>query len=91
MLLIPAIVLGAALSLTRGVAAKTPGPIVDVGYSTFQGNALNGVNEWLGVRYAAPPTKENRFKAPQPPQSTDRLQQADKVREAHTYSMNFTY
>lgn len=80
MLMIPAIIIGAALSLTHGVAAKTPGPIVDVGYSSFQGNALNGINEWLGVRYAAPPTKENRFKAPQPPQSTKKLQQADKVR-----------
>jgi len=91
MIMVPAIILGAALSLTRGVAAKTPGPIADVGYSSFQGNALNGVNEWLGVRYAAPPTKENRFKAPQPPKKENKLQQATKVRRIQKCRMHFSY
>ncbi|KAG9246524.1 Alpha/Beta hydrolase protein [Calycina marina] len=76
--MIPVIVLGAALSLSHRARAKTPGPIVDVGYSSFQGNALEGINEWLGVRYAAPPTKENRWRAPQAPVSTDTLQKAEK-------------
>jgi hypothetical protein len=43
-------------------------PLVDVGYSKYQGVSLeNGVTQWLGVRYAAPPVGDLRFAAPQDP------------------------
>jgi hypothetical protein len=82
-MLIPIIIL-VPLALTGAIPVgkhteKLQGPIVDVGYSTFQGNTLNGIYEWLGVRYAQPPTKELRFKAPQEPKDTKDPQQANKV------------
>ncbi|KAH8590477.1 Alpha/Beta hydrolase protein [Bisporella sp. PMI_857] len=81
-MLIPIIIL-VPLALTGAIPVgkhteKLQGPIVDVGYSTFQGNTLNGIYEWLGVRYAQPPTKELRFKAPQEPKDTKDPQQANK-------------
>jgi hypothetical protein len=40
-------------------------PLVDVSYSKYQGVSLeNGVTQWLGVRYAAPPVGDLRFAAP---------------------------
>ena len=42
--------------------------IVDLGYSRYQGLDLEpvGVKQWLGMRFAAPPTGPNRWRAPQP-------------------------
>ena len=55
-------------------------PIVDLGYSIYQGNTYNdGVSQWLGIRYAAPPTGNLRFAAPQDPIENYTLQQATKV------------
>lgn len=55
-------------------------PIVDLGYSVYQGNTYNdGVSQWLGIRYAAPPTGNLRFAAPQDPIENGTLQQATKV------------
>lgn len=44
-------------------------PIVNLGYATYIGNHLPEAsqNEFLGIRYAAPPVGNNRFRAPQPP------------------------
>ena len=40
-------------------------PLVDVSYSKYQGVALeNGITQWMGVRYAAPPVGDLRFAAP---------------------------
>ncbi|KAJ5931129.1 hypothetical protein N7466_006622 [Penicillium verhagenii] len=45
--------------------------IVDLGYSEYQGITLdNGVDEFLGIRYARPPLDELRFRAPQDPEAT---------------------
>jgi len=74
---IPAIVLSAVLMLPYKVAAI--GPVIDVGYSTYQGIQGNGINSWLGVRYAEPPLKDLRWRAPRDPKPTDILQNADKV------------
>ncbi|KAL7898272.1 Alpha/Beta hydrolase protein [Trichoderma sp. SZMC 28014] len=50
---------------------------VDVGYSVYQGQALpNGVSQWLGIRYAAPPLGELRFAPPQDPLHTEGIQNA---------------
>lgn len=58
---------------------ETPGgPIVDLGYSVYQGETLpNGVNQWLGLRYGAPPIGNLRFRKPQPPANTSGIIQAN--------------
>lgn len=59
-------------------AAKSP--IVDLGYTSYEGRSLaNGVSQWLGMRYAAPPLNELRFAAPQDPLSQKGVQQAAQV------------
>ncbi|GJJ13863.1 hypothetical protein Clacol_008120 [Clathrus columnatus] len=53
------------------------GPIVDLGYSIYEGTDLgNGQNQFIGVRFAAPPLGELRWKKPQPPLTTTGVQQA---------------
>jgi len=43
-------------------------PTVNLGYATYQGVALDdGVNQFLGMRYAAPPTGNLRWRAPEDP------------------------
>jgi len=54
---------------------------VHLGYSSYNGVPLaNGVTQWLGIRYAAPPLGELRFAAPQDPPST-----GDTIIEADTH------
>ena len=69
--------------LSAGVVAQNESfPLqVDLGYSTYEGVAGNqNVSHWLGVRFAAPPLKDLRWRAPQDPLSTgDEVIAADKV------------
>lgn len=45
------------------VSSAALNPQINLGYATYEGTSLsNGVNQFLGMRYAAPPLKENRFK-----------------------------
>ncbi|KUJ06636.1 alpha/beta-hydrolase [Mollisia scopiformis] len=54
-------------------------PLVDLTYTKYQGLTLqNGVNQWLALRYAAPPTGSRRFAAPQPPLTQNSTQDATK-------------
>ncbi len=54
---------------------------VDLTYAKYQGLTLqNGVNHWLSLRFAAPPTGSLRFAAPQPPVTQSSIQDATKVR-----------
>lgn len=47
-------------------------PVVNLDYSSYRGTSLpNGVTQWLGIRYAAPPLGDLRFAAPQAPLSTN--------------------
>ena len=56
-------------------------PLVDLGYSKYQGvDYGNGISSWLGMRYAAPPVGDMRFRAPADPVRTRGVQAADKVR-----------
>jgi carboxylesterase type B len=53
--------------------------IVDLGYAEYQGMTLeNGVNQWLGMRFAAPSVPPRRFSAPQPPFNETSVQDATK-------------
>jgi hypothetical protein len=64
-------------SLALPVAA---GPQVNLGYATYDGITLaNGVNQFLGMRYAAPPTGLRRFKRPMAPLHEAGVIQAKEV------------
>lgn len=55
-------------------------PLVDVTYSKYEGVSLaNGVTQWLGVRYAAPPVGNLRFAAPADPVENKTTIVANKV------------
>ncbi|KAL8772926.1 MAG: hypothetical protein Q9209_001946 [Squamulea sp. 1 TL-2023] len=72
--------LGLGLGLRRTVEPTPVFPIVDLGYSQYQGFSSNGVNQWLGMRYAATPTGKLRFAAPAPPHKRMGVQVASKHR-----------
>ena len=58
-------------------------PLVDLGYSKYLGIALpNGVTQWLGMRFAAAPLGELRFRAPVDPIKNATVQIADQVSTA---------
>ena len=54
---------------------------VDLGYATYTGVATTdkATLKWLGIRYAAPPVGNLRFKAPQAPLVSHSAQVASKV------------
>ena len=43
------------------------GPIVQTTYGAVQGETINGINDFLGIPYAAPPVGTLRWAAPTPP------------------------
>ncbi|TAQ83778.1 Carboxylesterase [Chlorociboria aeruginascens] len=55
------------------------GVTVDLGYSKYQGATLgNGVIQWLGIRFAAPPIGDLRFRDAQDPEVNSTLIIADE-------------
>lgn len=65
------------LSLLEGVIAD---PRVNLGYATYEGMALtNGVDQFLGMRYAAPPLGEDRFRLAKDPKQEVGVIQAKEV------------
>ena len=53
---------------------------VDLGYAKYRGVQLeNGVKQYLGVRYAAPPVADLRWRAPRDPLAVEGVQEASKV------------
>ena len=53
--------------------------VVDLGYGKYSGTNLgNGLTQWLGMRYAAAPTGDNRFSAPKEPDTFDGVIAANK-------------
>ncbi|KAF4344104.1 alpha beta-hydrolase, partial [Fusarium beomiforme] len=54
-------------------------PVVDVSYSKYKGTDNgNGVTQWLGIRYAAPPLGDLRFMPPQDPPRSRKTKDATK-------------
>lgn len=55
--------------------------IVDLGYAIYQGLPVqeSRVNQFLGMRYAAAPLGDLRFRAPQPPKKEHGIQDATEV------------
>lgn len=55
-------------------------PLVTLDYTSYAGTTLpNGISQWLGIRYAAPPLGNLRFSAPQDPVANSTIQIADHV------------
>lgn len=55
-------------------------PVINLGYSKYEGKRLdNGVDQYLGISYAAPPLGELRWRAPLDPMNNNSLQDATKV------------
>ncbi|KAF9885872.1 hypothetical protein FE257_012250 [Aspergillus nanangensis] len=62
------------------VCGLPPSPIVDLGYSRYRGIRLPaGIDEYLGMRYAAPPLGDLRFRSPRDPVSTPGVQDVAKA------------
>ena len=67
------------VALTFHAAAVCP--VVGVQAGKYAGVELgNGVTQWMGIRYAAPPIGENRFSAPKDPEPFVGVVSANKVR-----------
>ncbi|KAF9532671.1 Alpha/Beta hydrolase protein [Crepidotus variabilis] len=68
--------------------ARHDSSTVSLGYATYQGSTYRDPftektnTQFLGVRYAAPPTSSLRFAVPQPPAATPGIQEADKQPDA---------
>ena len=63
------------LSVTAAV-----NPLVDLGYTKYLGTAIPaGITQWLGIRYAAPPVGDLRFRAPADPVVDNTTQIANQV------------
>ncbi|KAJ0418582.1 carboxylesterase estA [Aspergillus carlsbadensis] len=63
------------------LARDLPGrrPLVDLGYSKYQGVRLaTGVDQFLGMRFAAPPLDHLRFRAPRDPIQHSAVQDASE-------------
>ncbi|KAJ7026837.1 Alpha/Beta hydrolase protein [Mycena alexandri] len=54
------------------------GPVVDLGYGQYEGSVENTtlITSFLGIRFAAAPTGDLRFRAPQPPVTVKGVQPA---------------
>lgn len=60
-------------------AKKHPNLNIDLGYTQYKGfRTPDGIDRWLGMRYAAPPLGDLRFRAPKDPLHAS-PQTADKV------------
>ena len=56
------------------------GPLVDLNYTVYEGQRLpNGIDRFLGMRYAAPPVGELRWRAPAEPVHTGGVELAIRV------------
>ena len=61
--------------------ATAVSPVVHLNYTTFRGTALeNGITQWLGIRFAAPPLGDLRFREPQSPLPESGIVDADAFR-----------
>lgn len=79
MVLLPLVTLSAlAASVAAFPAKRWDRPVVDLGYATYQGvyNETTNIQYFRGMRYAAPPTGDLRWKAPQPPSAVQGVQDA---------------
>ncbi|KAJ3852551.1 Alpha/Beta hydrolase protein [Lentinula lateritia] len=77
-MLTSAVALLYASTLAR--ASNSDVPVINLGYTQYQGvfDSVNNLTNYLGIRYAAPPSGDLRWRAPRSPASNDSfVQQAD--------------
>ncbi|KAJ7503355.1 alpha beta-hydrolase [Mycena galericulata] len=67
-----------ALLLVVPLASAQTGPIIDLGYAQYQGlvDTATNITTFFGIRYAAAPLGDLRFRAPQPPATVEGVQLA---------------
>ncbi|CAK5266629.1 unnamed protein product [Mycena citricolor] len=67
-----------SLALVGSALAQVQSPVIDLGYAQYQGavNTTTNITSLIGIRYAAPPVGDLRFRAPQPPLNTSGIQSA---------------
>lgn len=67
-------------TFTHGAVLRRTSPTVQLDYATYQGVRLDaGVDQYLGMRFAAPPLGDLRFRAPQDPGKASTIQDASAV------------
>lgn len=66
-------------SLVAAAPIANTSTAVALDYATFQGHTAYGINNWLGMPFAAAPTGELRFQAPEDPPTTTGVQSAVNV------------
>ncbi|KAK3330408.1 Alpha/Beta hydrolase protein [Apodospora peruviana] len=80
---------GLWLLVLSGRYSNLPGagnPVVDLNYTVYEGRRLpNGVDSFLGMRYAAPPLGNLRWRAPAAPHRTGGVEQAAYVRRGISF------
>jgi hypothetical protein len=65
-------------------------PQVNLGYATYEGTSLsNGVKQFLPMRYAAPPLKENRFRRAVAPLEETGVVMAKVAKEVCIFDFSF--
>jgi hypothetical protein len=77
----------ARLSVTKGAAlpadttsSTVASPTIQLDYASYEGERYeNGVDAYLGMRYAAPPVGALRFSAPEDPLTETEIQEATAV------------
>ncbi|KAH7928320.1 alpha/beta-hydrolase [Leucogyrophana mollusca] len=64
--------------VATATAGSPSAPIIDLGYAQYQGavDPATNITSFLSIRYAAPPTGDLRFAAPQTPANISGVQQA---------------
>ncbi|EPE31258.1 alpha/beta-Hydrolase [Glarea lozoyensis ATCC 20868] len=78
-MLTPVFILGLLFGLITESHGQDNKLVVDLGYAKYNGFVgEKGMNQWFGIRYAAPPTGNNRFREPQDPADNPEVQQANK-------------
>ena len=74
-------VLTCLVEVKNAAPVDLPRPTIKLDYAQYQGVRLPaGIDQYLGMRYAAPPLAELRFRAPQEPVRTSSAQDASAVR-----------
>lgn len=72
--------MGALAVGRRGPVSANSDPTVDLGYAKYQGvRPDNGVDRFLGMRYAAAPVGNLRFRDPEDPGAESKVQDASNV------------
>ena len=60
---------GSAFAAPDQPAENAESPTIRTTHGPVRGTEIDGIAEFLGIRYAAPPVDERRWRAPQPPES----------------------